>query len=352
MKTTPGVLQAGLIDKVLAPLKSAGLVFEVFSGVQPEPPARIIDECAAQVRKGGFDLILGIGGGSSLDTAKAAGILAANPGSILEYAGMDMVPKRGLPSVLIPTTAGTGSETTRVLVMTDEAVNTKKVVFSDHLLPDLAILDPMLTLSVPPKVTADTGMDALVHAIETYVSVNTTPYAEILALQSIRMIAAHLPMAYAKGSNVAARYNMLLAANLSGLAFASGGLGAVHGLAYVLGTEYHMSHGRSNAIMLPHVMDFNKVGNLQKFADIAEAMGQPVEGLSVSEAADLAVEAVFDLMRAVNASPWLSDYGVAKEDLPKLVQGGMAQARLFLPNPRDLTEEDVRSIYRNAFQDL
>jgi alcohol dehydrogenase class IV len=350
--TDPGVLQAGLIDKVLAPLKSAGLVFEVFSGVQPEPPARIIDECAAQVRKGGFDLILGIGGGSSLDTAKAAGILAANPGSILEYAGMDMVPKRGLPSVLIPTTAGTGSETTRVLVMTDEAVNTKKVVFSDHLLPDLAILDPMLTLSVPPKVTADTGMDALVHAIETYVSVNTTPYAEILALQSIRMIAAHLPMAYAKGSNVAARYNMLLAANLSGLAFASGGLGAVHGLAYVLGTEYHMSHGRSNAIMLPHVMDFNKVGNLQKFADIAEAMGQPVEGLSVSEAADLAVEAVFDLMRAVNASPWLSDYGVAKEDLPKLVQGGMAQARLFLPNPRDLTEEDVRSIYRNAFQDL
>jgi alcohol dehydrogenase class IV len=350
--TDPGVLQAGLIDKVLAPLKSAGLVFEVFSGVQPEPPARIIDECAAQVRKGGFDLILGIGGGSSLDTAKAAGILAANPGSILEYAGMDMVPKRGLPSVLIPTTAGTGSETTRVLVMTDEAVNTKKVVFSDHLLPDLAILDPMLTLSVPPKVTADTGMDALVHAIETYVSVNTTPYAEILALQSIRMIAAHLPMAYAKGSNVAARYNMLLAANLSGLAFASGGLGAVHGLAYVLGTEYHMSHGRSNAIMLPHVMDFNKVGNLQKFADIAEAMGQPVEGLSVSEAADLAVEAVFDLMRAVNASPWLSDYGVAKEDLPKLVQGGMAQARLFLPNPRDLTEEDVRSIYRNSFQGL
>ncbi len=350
--TDPGVLQAGLIDKVLAPLKNAGLAYDVFSRVQPEPPARIIDECATQVRKGGFDLILGVGGGSSLDTAKAAGVLSTNPGSVLEYAGVDMVSKRGLPSILIPTTAGTGSETTRVLVMTDEAVNTKKVVYSDYLLPDLAILDPLLTLSVPPKVTADTGMDALVHAIETYVSVNTTPYAEILALQSIRMIAAHLPMAYAKGSNVTARYNMLLAANLSGLAFASGGLGAVHGLAYVLGTEYHMSHGRSNAIMLPHVMDFNKVGNLQKFADIAEAMGQPVDGLSVSEAADLAVEAVFDLMEAVNASPWLSDYGIAKDDLPKLVQGGMAQARLFLPNPRDLTEEDVRSIYRNAFQDL
>jgi len=348
--TDAGVVAAGLIEKVLTPLKEAELAYEVFDRVLPEPPARIIDECAAQVRKGGFDQILGVGGGSSLDTAKAACILATNPGSILDYTGMDTVPKRGIPCILVPTTAGTGSEATRVLVMTDEAVNTKKVVYSDYLLADVAVLDPMLTLTVPPRVTADTGMDALVHAIETYVSVNTTPYAEILALQAIGMIAANLPKAYAKGSNVVARYNMLLAANLSGSAFASGGLGAVHGLAYVLGTEYHMSHGRSNAIMLPHVMEFNTVGNLQKFADIAEAMGEPVEGLSLYETADLAVDAVLNLMTAINVSPCLSDYSIAVDDLPKLVQGGMAQARLFLPNPRDLTEDDVRSIYQNAFQ--
>ena len=347
--TDAGVVGAGLIEKVLAPLEASGLKHEVFDRVLPEPPARIIDECAAQVRGGGFDLILGVGGGSSLDTAKAACVLATNPGSVLEYAGIDMVPKRGIPCVLVPTTAGTGSETTRVLVMTDEAVNTKKVVYSDFLLPDLAVLDPMLTLSVPPRVTADTGIDALVHAIETYVSVNTTPYAEVLALQAISMIAANLPKAYAKGASVKARYNMLLAANLSGMAFASGGLGAVHGLAYVLGTEYHMSHGRSNAIMLPHVMAFNKVGDLRKYADIAQAMGEEIDGLSLYEAADLSIDAVLNLMEAVNVSPWLNDYDISESDLPKMVAGGMAQARLFVPNPRDLTEADVRAIYQNAF---
>jgi alcohol dehydrogenase class IV len=347
--TDAGVVGAGLVEKALAPLEAAGLPYEVFDRVLPEPPARIIDECAARVRSGGCDLILGIGGGSSLDSAKAACVLATNEGSVLQYAGIDMVSKRGIPCILVPTTAGTGSETTRVLVMTDEAVNTKKVVYSDFLLPDLAVLDPMLTLSVPPKVTADTGIDALVHAIETYVSVNTTPYAEVLALQAIAMIAANLPPAYAKGSNVKARYNMLLAANLSGMAFASGGLGANHGLAYVLGTEYHMSHGRSNAIMLPHVMAFNKVGNLRKYADIARAMGESIEGLSLYEAADLSIEAVLNLMEAVNVSPWLNDYDVPESDLPKMVAGGMAQARLFVPNPRDLTEADVRGIYQNAF---
>jgi alcohol dehydrogenase class IV len=347
--TDSGVVGAGLIDRILAPLKEAGLKYKVFDGVLPEPPARIIDTCATEVREGGFDLILGAGGGSSLDTAKAAGILATNPGSVLEYTGIDTVPTRGISSILVPTTAGTGSEATRVFVMTDEAVNTKKVVYSDYLLPDVAVLDPMLTLSMPPHVTADTGMDALVHAIETYVSVNTTPYAEILALQAISMIATNLPKVYAKGSNVTARYNMLLAANLSGSAFASGGLGAVHGLSYVLGTEYHMSHGRSNAIMLPHVMRFNKVGNLQKFADIAEAMGEPVEGLSLYEGANLAVDAVLNLMETINLSSRLSEYGIPKGDLPKMVQGGMAQARLFVPNPRDLTEDDVRLIYGSAF---
>ena len=166
-------------------------------------------------------------------------------------------------------------------------------------IPEVAILDPMLTLSMPPDVTANTGMDALVHAIESYVSVNTTPFAEILAIEAIRLIAHNLPLAYSKGSDVTARYNMLLSANLAGLAFGSGGLGAVHALSYVIGSEYHMSHGRSNAIMLPHVMDFNKSGNLQKFARIAEAMGENVEELSMYEAAEKSVEAVKKLLNMV-----------------------------------------------------
>jgi alcohol dehydrogenase class IV len=202
---------------------------------------------------------------------------------------------------------------------------------------------------MPPAVTADTGLDALVHAIEAYVSVNTTPFAEILALEAISLIAYNLPIAFSKGSNIQARYNMLLAANLGGAAFTSGGLGAVHGLAYVLGTDYHMAHGRSNAIMLPHVMSFNTTGNLQKYTDIAQAMGEHVEGLSLYEAAEKSVNAVKRLLTTVNIFFNLSFYGILKEDLPKLVEGGMKQSRLFVPNPRDLSEEDVRSIYEGAF---
>ncbi|UCF91256.1 MAG: iron-containing alcohol dehydrogenase [Desulfobacterales bacterium] len=347
--TDAGVVNAGIIEMVQKPLEAAGLTSTVFDEVLPEPPARIIDACAQMVRDGGYDLIVGLGGGSSLDTAKAAGALAVNPGSVLDYVGLDILPRRGVSTILIPTTAGTGSEATRVMVLTDEASNTKKVVFSDYLLPDAAVLDPTLTLTVPPHVTADTGMDALVHAIETYVSAITTPYAEVLALQAIAMIARHLPQAYAKGSNRLARYNMLLAANLSGAAFASGGLGAVHGLAYVLGTEYHMAHGRSNAIMLPHVMKYNLIGNLEKYGKIAAAMGEPTADLNPYEAAERSVAAVLALMAAVGISPKLPDHGVPAEDLPKLVTGGLAQARLFVPNPRDLTEKDVETVYRNAF---
>jgi alcohol dehydrogenase class IV len=233
--------------------------------------------------------------------------------------------------------------------MTDEADNTKKVVFSDFLMSDVAILDPMLTLSMPSAVTADTGLDALVHAIESYVSVNTTPFAEILALEAMGLIAHNLPIAYAKGSHLLARYNMLLAANLAGSAFTSGGLGAVHGLAYVLGTQYHMPHGRSNAIMLPHIMAFNQTGNPEKFARIAQAMGEVTEGLSLNEGAQRSVEVVKRILTAVGISFHLSDYGIPRKDLPILVEGGLKQSRLFVPNPRDLTESDVRKIYEGAY---
>jgi alcohol dehydrogenase class IV len=276
-------------------------------------------------------------------------MMATHPGAILDYVGAETFHKPGLPKILIPTTAGTGSEVTRSVVVADERDNIKKVISSSLAIPEVAILDPMLTLSMPPDVTANTGMDALVHAIESYVSVNTTPFAEILAIEAIRLIAHNLPLAYSKGSDVTARYNMLLSANLAGLAFGSGGLGAVHALSYVIGSEYHMSHGRSNAIMLPHVMDFNKSGNLQKFARIAEAMGENVEGLSMYEAAEKSVEAVKKLLNMVQIPFRLSQHGIAIDDLPRLVAGGMKQARLFVPNPRDLTEEDVRTIYEKAF---
>lgn len=347
--TDPGVVKAGLIDGIQASLESEKVHTGIFDRVVAEPPARVIDESAQIARQGGYDIIIGVGGGSALDAAKGVSIMAINRGKVLDYAGIDQVPKGGLPKILLPTTGGTGSEASRVFVVTDEAENTKKVVYSNFNLADVAIIDPLLSISMPPVVTADTGMDALVHAIEAYVSVNATPFSDILAVEAIRLIAESLPIAYVKGSDIGARYNMALAANLAGLAFTSGGLGAVHGLAYVLGTEYHMSHGRSNAIMLPHVMDYNKIGNLHRYARIAEAMGENIQGLSAYEAAGKSVDAVKKLLEAVNISISLPDYGIHHEELPKLVEGGMKQSRLFVPNPRDLSKEDVEKIYEMTF---
>jgi alcohol dehydrogenase class IV len=263
--------------------------------------------------------------------------------------GLDRVPHRGAPLVLMPTTAGTGSEVTRVLVFTDERENAKNVVFSRFAIADAAIIDPMLTASMPPHVTADTGMDACVHAVESYVSMNATVFSDLHAERAIELIARWLPAACAKGTNLEARYHMSLAATLAGLAFGSGGLGAVHALAYPLGTEYHMTHGRTNAIMLPHVMRFNLAGSPHKFARVAALMGKDVTGLSPMAAAGQAVEAVQELLRAVRVSFQIGDYGVPRGDLPKLVQGAMKQARLFAPNPRDLGEDDVRLIYEEAY---
>ncbi len=347
--TDPGVVKAGLVPAVIEPLKAEGITTGVYDGVQPEPTSGLVTEAARMARNGGYDLIVGLGGGSSLDVAKGVAMMAVNTGSILDYVGINMFPKRGLPKILIPTTAGTGSEASWVCVVTDEKKNEKKSLYGFMLLPDTAILDPVLTASMPPSVTADTGLDALTHAIESYVSVNRTPYTAIMAAEAIRLIAQNLPVAYAKGGDIRARYNMLLAANLAGMAFTSGGLGATHGLAYPLGTQYHMSHGRSNAVMLPHVMRFNLTGNRDGYADVARMMGENTDGLSPYEAAEKAVEAVMKLLAAVRLSCRLSDYGVRKNRLPALTKEALQQSRFFVPNPKDITREDIETIYASAY---
>jgi alcohol dehydrogenase class IV len=330
-------------------LEEAGLRFFLFDRVESEPPAPIVDEAAQFIKEKGIDIVIGVGGGSSLDVAKGASLLACNTGHVLDYCGMDLIPKRGVPKILVPTTAGTGSEVTRVFVVTDKRDNMKKVVYSNYAISDLAIVDPMLTLSMPGKVTADTGMDALVHAIETYVSVNATPFSDLLASKAIELIAKYLPMAFAKSENIEARYHMSLASLLAGLAFASGGLGAVHALAYPLGTEYHLSHGRTNAVMLPHVMEFNLIGNYFRYAMIAEMMGKGGNIIDLKAKVAKAVEAVIELLDDVQIPYHLRDYGIPKEAIPRLVDGGMKQARLFVPNPRNLSESDVEAIYIKAW---
>jgi alcohol dehydrogenase len=346
--TDPGVMTAGLVSLVGNALQSERIDFEIYDRVEAEPPARVVDEAAEVAKKGKFDVIVGFGGGSSLDVAKGVAAMATNDGRVLDHVGVNMFSRRGLPKILIPTTAGTGSEATWVCVVTDEEENTKKSLYSNLLLPDVAILDPSVTASMPSGITAATGFDALVHAIESYVSVNATPYARIMAYEAMRLIATNLPVAYGKGSDLRARYNMLLAANFAGMAFTSGGLGACHGLAYPLGTEFHMPHGKSNAIMLAHVMEFNFMASLERYAEVAMAMGENVGGLSMYEAAAKSVYAVKKLLAAVNISSKLSDYGVGEKDVPILVQGGLKQSRFYVPNPRNLTEADIEAIYRKA----
>lgn len=346
--TDAGVVKGGLTAAVEDSLKATKIKYGLFDRVEAEPPAHIVDECARQVLENGYDIIIGVGGGSSLDVAKGASIVVTNGGGVLDYVGREMVPRAGVPKILIPTTAGTGSEVSWVFVVTDEKDNDKKVIFSYYNLADVAIVDPLLTLSMPPKLTADTGMDALTHAIETYVSRTSTPFGDMLALEAISLIGENLPVAYAKAQNVEARYNMALGATVAGLAFGSGGVGAVHALAYVLDTEWHLSHGRTNAIMLPYVVDYNKTGAPQKYARIAQAIGENTDGLTDYQAVECLVIRLHQLLDDVGIPSTLSAYGITEADLPRLVAGGMKQSRLFVVNPRDLTEEDVAAIYRSA----
>jgi alcohol dehydrogenase class IV len=346
--TDPGVVKAGLLQPLQEALAAAGLKSAVFGEVIPEPPSQVVDQAARMFQAEGCDLIVGLGGGSSLDVSKGVSLVVGNGGRILDYVGLDVAKKPGPPLILMPTTAGTGSETTRVLVVTDQAEATKKVVNSFFCLPAVALVDPQLTVSLPPQVTADTGLDALVHAVETYVSMNATPFSDVLAEKAIELIGQYLPLAWAKGSNIDARAHMSLAATLAGMAFASGGLGAVHALAYVLGTRYHMYHGRSNAIMLPYVMRYNIPGAPEKYALIAELLGKETEGLDDFEAAYLAAEAVEDLLETMNVPRRLCEYDIPEADMDHLVEGGMKQARLFVTNPRDLGPADVREIYEAA----
>jgi alcohol dehydrogenase class IV len=350
--TDPGIVKAGLLEPVRDSFKTAGVAEVLFDRVEPEPPSRVVDEGAASGRAEKCKMVVGIGGGSSLDVAKGISAMMTNEGSILDVCGPERISKPGVPLILIPTTSGTGSEATRALVVTDYTdpkMTRKNTALSSFLLPDVAIVDPLLTVTVPPRITADTGIDALAHAIEAYVSVNATPFSDILAEKAIAWIGQYLPIAWAKGSNLEARYFLSLSSTFAGMAFASGGLGAVHALAHTLGAEYHLAHGPSIEAILLAVMKYNLSGNPQKYARIAALLGKNTAGLSDLKASEAAVEAVRELLENMRIPYRLGDYGVSKTDIPKLVQSTMRESRFFALNPRDIKEEDLRSIYEEAF---
>jgi alcohol dehydrogenase len=339
-----------LKGKILGILGGDGFKMTLFDQqVEAEPRLEVADEGAKAAQKGKCDIVVGVGGGSAMDVAKAIAVLAANNGRAQDYLGLNKVPGPGLPKIMIPTTAGTGSEVTFTAVFVRQDLKKKEGMNSPYLYPELAILDPTLTLSLPPVSTASTGIDALCHAIESYTSVNASPMSELLSLEAIYLISSNLRMCVHDGGNLEARGSMLLGSLYAGLGLANAGVGAVHSLSYPLGGKYGVSHGLANTIMLPHVMAFNLPGAIEKFAVIAETMGEVIDAVPLREAAFMAVEAVQALIEDCGIYTTLEDLNIPEEALPELAEVAMTVLRPLENNPRKLTIEDAIDIYGEAY---
>ncbi|WP_400243628.1 iron-containing alcohol dehydrogenase [Niallia sp. JL1B1071] len=341
----PGVLHAGIIKRLEEPLESAFIPYTTFTEVGVEASIESVDKGIELAKIKGSDIVVGVGGGSALDIAKAIGLMLKNSGNIRDYVGIDLVPHPGAPVIAVPTTAGTGSEMTRFSVLSDTAAKAKLSVGSMYNCPALAVCDPELTVTLPPNMTAATGMDALTHALESYVNKATQPISEALSIQAMRLIAENLRIAVVQGENIEARHNMLLASTVAAMAFNTTRLGLAHALAIPLGAFFKIPHGVVNAILLPEVMEFNIIGNTRKFAEIARIFGENTEGLTEREAAECAVKAIRRLNNDIGITQTLSDYGVEEEHLEFIVEEAMLSGNVPV-NPVKPTKEDLENICR------
>lgn len=349
--TDPLLEELGIADQVVVPLNAAGIKTELYTEVVPEPPLEVGEKLVRFTRERQFDCVIGLGGGSALDLAKLAGVLATHEGDVADYlnlTGNRVLTHKGLPKILIPTTSGTGSEVTNIAVLSLET--SKDVVTHDYLLPDAAIVDPALTVSLPPKVTASTGIDALTHAIEAYISVNANPVTDGMALQAIRLISGSILTAVSDGNNKEARSDMSYGSYLAGLAFFNAGVGGVHALAYPLGGQFHIAHGESNAVLLPYVMGYIRVSCERRMKDMYEAMGFKSANHTDEEDSLKYVEVLKQLVADVDIPLSLRDFGITEDALDSLANDAMKQQRLLARSPMQLDLEDVYAIYRNAYE--
>ena len=340
---------SGLKERVSNYFKNAGMGIVIFDRVEGEPPLELADEGAKAASTGKCDIVVGIGGGSTMDVAKAIAVITANKGKAKDYLGLNNVPGPGLPTIMVPTTAGTGSEVTFTSVFIRKDLNKKEGMNSPYLYPDIALLDPELTLSIPSHVTATTGVDALCHAIESYTSITASPMSELVSLEAIGMISSSLRTCVHNGSDLEARGQMLLGSMYAGLGLANAGVTAVHSLSYPLGGMYGIPHGLANTLLLPAVMNFNLPAALEKFAVIAEVMGESTADLSLNDAAGMAVAAVEDLIDDCCIFDSLETQNIEEKDFPKLAKAAMTVARPLANNPRKVTEEDAIEIYNDAY---
>lgn len=345
--TDQGVWNTGLVEKPCKLLEAAGVTVEVINNTPPEPSTDHVNQVFQAAQKFDCQAIIGIGGGSSIDVAKITAVLLTNPQSLQELLGGAKLEKRGLPTLMIPTTAGTGAEATQNAIFLVPEAESKVGIVSSKMVPDWAILDPMLTVGLPPAITASTGMDALCHAMECYISKKANPLSDTYALRAINLIARSLRKAYKNGTDIDARHDMLLAALYGGMCIASSSTTAVHALAYPLGGKYHIPHGLSNAVLLPHVMQFNLDATVDKFRDIAQAMELDVLGISAVEAAQKMIDNLFDLVKElkINESLQLKERGISLADVDVMVEGAAKVTRLLNNNPKPMSREDMRNIY-------
>jgi len=350
--TGPHVKEAGILDRVLGFLKAESLDVEI--NIQgrdtPEPATSVVEDTAEVARKGKFDVIIGVGGGSILDVSKMASALVTNPGKTKDYFGREKVPQRGKPTIIVPTTSGTGAEVTKHAIFLDREVNVKKAVASSALLPNVAIVDPMLTVSCPPHVTAAAGIDAFIHAAEPFLSKNANPITDALSIDSVKIITKWLGPAFADGQNLDARYHMALGSLMSGIVLNNSGTSLVHAMAYPVGGEYHTSHGVTLCAILLSCFEGILMAKEEKMVRLAEAMGEPVQGMAPREAARKALEAIRHLLKSVDLPVSLGDLNIKdKSKIEYWAVEAHKEQRLLSRSPRILSVKDIEKIYERAF---
>ncbi|HEY3788022.1 MAG TPA: iron-containing alcohol dehydrogenase [Urbifossiella sp.] len=354
----------GVVERVIGPLREAGLTIEIFAGGKAEPSLKLVNECAAKARAFGPDCLVGLGGGSNMDVAKLTAVLLAHGGEARDYLGDDRIPGPIMPVICVSTTAGTGSEVSGAAAFTDTDNGVKVGCLSNQLRPRVAVVDPLLTVSCPPKVTADSGIDALTHAIEAFTAVDNAefplpadersvyqgkhPMGDLCAEKAIRLCGQHLRRAVSHAEDLDAREGMALAATLAGLAFSNVGVALVHALEYPVGGATNCSHGEGNGLLLPHVMRFNLPARRREFAKVAEWLCEDTSGIGERDAAILAIAAVERLQTDISIPRRLRDLGVREEQLPDFAAKAAAIKRIIRVNPRPVSAADCEAIYRAA----
>ena len=346
------ISELGLLEGVKNTLTDSSIEFAIYDGITAEPTVDFVNDGLQAYKENDCEFVLAFGGGSAIDTSKAVSVMATNKGSIEDYMGLNRIPEKGAPLITIPTTAGTGSEVTIFTIITDTGTDVKMLLGSPFLLPQVSVVDPLLTLSCPRELTAAVGIDALTHAVEAYVSMKAQPMSDIFCLSAIELLSGNLREVWADGNNLEAREMTMMGALQAGIAFSNSSVALVHGMSRPIGAYFHVPHGVSNAALLGVVTEFSLKGNPTRYAHIAKAMGENITGLTDQEAAELAGKAINKLIRDVKI-PSLKELGIKGEKLDELAPA-MADAAIASGspgnNPRQATKEEIIELYKITYK--